>query len=182
LIRLVIMPGPRISGEPGIHNPGLWLWIPGSRARSQVYAGCVNLPALRAPRNDSRWIASNRQSHNTRCDQYCTDNMAQIRAVLCRESRRPTNAYEQRVPSTGRGENCAGQMRTAKSRAASHCRSSLACSRGSNEPIRRQYERHRRNKLENPGGLGRVRWRPRSPCGLGPLRKHPPFQTHKYKC
>jgi hypothetical protein len=28
------------------------LWIPGSLARSQVYAGCVNLPAMLAPRND----------------------------------------------------------------------------------------------------------------------------------
>src|SRR5262245_14614783 len=29
-------------------------WIPGSRARSQVYAGCVNLAARTTPRNDQK--------------------------------------------------------------------------------------------------------------------------------
>ena len=34
--------------EPGIHNPRLWLWIPGSPTQ-QVYAACVNLAACGAP-------------------------------------------------------------------------------------------------------------------------------------
>jgi hypothetical protein len=36
LIRLVVIPGRRFSGEPGIHNPNSWLWIPGPRAKARV--------------------------------------------------------------------------------------------------------------------------------------------------
>jgi hypothetical protein len=30
-IHSAVIPGRRASGEPGIHNPRLWLWIPGLR-------------------------------------------------------------------------------------------------------------------------------------------------------
>jgi len=29
-----VIPGRRESGEPGIHNPWLWLWIPGLSLRA----------------------------------------------------------------------------------------------------------------------------------------------------
>jgi hypothetical protein len=45
------------AARAGIHNHRLWLWIPGSRARSQACAGCVDLPALLAPRNDAPDVA-----------------------------------------------------------------------------------------------------------------------------
>jgi hypothetical protein len=37
------------SGEPGIHNPGLWLWIPGSRPPGRREAPI----RVASPRNDS---------------------------------------------------------------------------------------------------------------------------------
>src|SRR5262249_8315215 len=57
-------------------------------------------------------------------------------------------------------ENNAGRTRTATSDSPPHCRSSLAYSRRSNETIRSHDTRYRQNTLENPGGLGRLRWLP----------------------
>src|SRR4029453_13967772 len=45
-----------------------------------------------------------------------------------------------------------------------HCRSSLAYSRRSNETIRSRDKQCRRNTLENPGRLGRLRWLPSKFC------------------
>ena len=42
-----------IAARAGIHGHRLWLWSPGLRARSQACAGCVDLPAMLAPRNDA---------------------------------------------------------------------------------------------------------------------------------
>src|SRR5712692_4002678 len=51
-------------GEPGIHNHSRWLWIPGSLAEPVIGPRFARTRWL-GPRNDDRWTASNRQSHNT---------------------------------------------------------------------------------------------------------------------